>query len=314
MVVMFSGFFERRKGEDVGPPSDTSHRRKYLTLYYALYKRTRCIFIPPLCNANYAQSVAYAQQAFNNLLQLKSVDFNTLQRYYPFPLIFITPRKKAVALYSLYSCAYAEILRKQPPATYKDLATYLRVNWKDLKMYVKYRLMLYKSITPFRIILGYPVARKGGGRLIQNQKIVFGDAEEIFSKFLTPSMLMMEIYNVGKRAGIAAAVQFTYSVLHASDRIAKILKTSKDVNVLNLIATNLRKRYETILSALPHRPPSPLTTAPPIPREVPRIGPKPISSAQQSTSKFVINFCPNCGTKVPPGANFCPNCGRRLRF
>ncbi|EHO18723.1 hypothetical protein HMPREF9623_00045, partial [Stomatobaculum longum] len=25
-------------------------------------------------------------------------------------------------------------------------------------------------------------------------------------------------------------------------------------------------------------------------------------------------YCPNCGTKIIPGAKFCPNCGEKLEF
>ena len=27
---------------------------------------------------------------------------------------------------------------------------------------------------------------------------------------------------------------------------------------------------------------------------------------------MTIQYCPNCGTKIAPGAKFCPNCGEKL--
>ncbi|MBN1883372.1 MAG: zinc ribbon domain-containing protein [Deltaproteobacteria bacterium] len=40
----------------------------------------------------------------------------------------------------------------------------------------------------------------------------------------------------------------------------------------------------------------------------------PVINDRFISTAYAINFCPYCGTELPPGAKFCPKCGKSLDF
>jgi len=256
MFKKFSGIFggKKEKAEDTIPEKDHKRKKYRITLYYSLFKKTRCRFLPQLCNARYEQSIRAFEEYQIMLLNKNPIIYSDLVRVFPIPFVFIAPRKKAITYFAIYSGALAEYYRHMPPASYTEFASAAGVTPMDIKMFVKGRLMLYKTVTPFRIVLGFPVYTKSKQSHINNQKLVVGAAEQVFSKFATPSKLLNEIYEMAKKAGIAAALQYTYTIVHASDRLSKIIRTTRNPRDIERIAMHITQRYNQLISS--PRPPS----------------------------------------------------------
>lgn len=274
---MFKGikdiFGKKKEAGEQEIPSEESMkgtRRRRRTGYYSLYKRTRCRFLPQLCNANYQQTMRAFEEYQLLLFKQNPTTYDKLMRVFPIPLVFIAPRKKALAYYAIYSGALAEYYGHPSPASYMEFGRTFNIDPIDIRLFVKTRLMLYKTVTPFRIALGVPVYSRSGTK-VPNQKIVFGFAEQIFSRFAVPSAVLVEIYNLAKQAGIISAVRFAYTLTHASDRLSKILKTTRNPQDIERIARHIDNKYKELLTApqtisiAPRPPPRPPQVPPSIP-------------------------------------------------
>jgi len=72
---------------------------------------------------------------------------------------------------------------------------------------------------------------------------------------------------------------------------------------------------ETIkeLTGIPQYTPPPVRPAPPPPPK-PITPPPTVAPAKPivKTEAAVLQYCPDCGARLPPGAIFCPNCGKKL--
>ncbi|MCD6483524.1 MAG: zinc-ribbon domain-containing protein [Candidatus Odinarchaeota archaeon] len=291
------------------------------TIYYNLYKKTVTRFFPQISSYKYNQvREMILQHYFPNVLKIRKVSLNTLFSTFPIPLVFITPRKKAIALFSIYNGAIAEeVFFHSPPAKYDELGRYINVSPIDLMQYVKGRLLIYKTITPFRIVAGMPV--KAGNRGTKSNIRVIDD--QILLKiepYTLPSTFFADIYNLAKKGGVEVAVRFTYTLVHTSDNLSKVIRGNGNPQKIREILEYLLNRKEKLLldAVSPKTKPKDIDVLPV--KSFSKV--KKISSASSNitilTSKtrqqeIKLNFCPRCGTRLPPNAKFCPNCGLKLQ-
>ena len=184
----------------------------------------------------------YALEKLTSILSLGRDKLKNLTKKYPPPLIFLLPRKRAIALFSVLAGVVAEMNRKSPPASFEQMADFLDVDVYDLKHYVRYRLCLYKLVAPIRHLLGLPQDTDP-----YHFEVSLNDEESRFLlKFSSPSSIMKELYNIAKLINIRATIRFTYSLVQTVDRIARYIRKSEETNVHRSI-DYLARRYKDII-------------------------------------------------------------------
>ncbi len=295
--------------------SDNKGTKNSLRTYYLLYKQTRGRFFPQLEGYKYSQVLGFINNTyFPRVLALQDFNLKKLQSTYPITLVFITPRKKAIALFAIYSGAIAEEVYSHPPPTkYDEFAEFIKISDPlMIRQYVKGRLLMYKMVTPFRIVAGIEVAGN------QNERLIDGELLEFIQTYTTPSGVFKDLYNIAKESGIAASVQFAYTLAHASDRLSKAIKSEDNVEAIKQIITHIMKKRkgetqtQDFTESIPK--PKPIEQPSKIPPPPPGGAPSVQDGAQagMGSTQIKYKFCPHCGKELPPNSKFCPHCGKKL--
>jgi len=288
--------------EDSSGGEKTKSKKKFHKTYYLLYKETRNRYFSKLENYKYSQVRGFIEQTYlPKLMTLDNFDLKALQSVFPIPLVFITPRKKAIAVFAIYSGAIAEEKYKhEPPATYKEFAKYFKI--RDplrIRQYVKGRLLMYRTVTPFRRVAGLKVGRNSNARIVDGELLNFA------MRYTTPSGVFKDLYKLAREDGIREAIKFAYTFTHGADRLSSALSRDADQETIERILVYIMKKRMGEVEDLDYLPK-------PKPIEAPSSVPPPPGTTQGTETPkagISIKFCPNCGAEIPPNAKFCPMCG-----
>ena len=167
---------------------------------------------------------------------------------FPIPFLFISPRKHAILIYSIYRAALGSKDDLHQLATYDEFVSYLfksNQSNEDLKrfyfFYYNY-LKLIKVLTPFRIIFGLETGKKH----YKNETIISDDLVNKFVPLLgTPSTLTLTIKKLMNSRGFSISLAFIYKVARLSEFLGKKLKELTVTDDLVLDFNNkLSKFYE----------------------------------------------------------------------
>ncbi len=188
----------------------------------------------------------YAIEKFPSILGLGEDRLRRMLDRYPPPLIFLLPRKRAIALFSIFAGLVAEMEHQNPPASFDLIADFFEVDLEqDLQYYLRYRLCLYKLVAPVRHLLGLPQRTDP-----YRYEVSLSDAEaHLLMRFSSPASIMREIYNIAKLHNIRGSVIFTYSLVHTLDRIARYLRMREE-GLIHRSIDYLARRYRSILGGL----------------------------------------------------------------